>query len=74
MRAIPVVLADRQELRLAREYPGAVYNASASALEIPVPRDSRAAGGGELVSHVARSLNAILSNQRRPAARSAAKR
>jgi len=74
VRAIPVVLADWQELRLAREYPGAVYNASASALEIPVPRDSRAAGGGELVSHVARSLNAILSNQRRPAARSAAKR
>ncbi|MDQ3371871.1 MAG: transcription-repair coupling factor, partial [Actinomycetota bacterium] len=74
VRAVPVTLADWQELRLAREYPGAVYNASASALEIPVPHGSRAGGGGELVSHVARSLIAILSNQRRPSARSAAGR
>ncbi|MDQ3709000.1 MAG: transcription-repair coupling factor [Actinomycetota bacterium] len=74
VRAVPVILADWQELRLAREHPDAVYNPSASALEIPVPRGSRADGGGELVSHVARSLSTILSNQRRPAARSVAPR
>ena len=59
VRCTPVVLADWQEVRLRREYPRAVYNPSAHALEVPMPRS------GELVGWLAKTLQAILGPQRR---------
>jgi hypothetical protein len=54
VRCSPVVLADWQELRLARQHPRAVYNASAGALELPLPRDA------DLVGWLARTLQGVL--------------
>ena len=59
VRVTPVVLADWQEVRLARTDPAAVYNAVASALELPMPR------GQDLVGYTAQRLGALLSRHRR---------
>ncbi len=65
VRVTPVVLADWQEVRLARTDPTAVYNAVASALELPMPR------GGDLVGFTAARLGALFSPPR-PATRGSA--
>ena len=59
VRVTPVSLSDSQEVRLTRERPDVLWNASAAALELPMPANGRAAGG--LVGYVARELAAILS-------------
>ncbi|HVL98327.1 MAG TPA: transcription-repair coupling factor [Egibacteraceae bacterium] len=59
VRISPVQLADWQEVRLAREHRGAVYNATAGALELPLARS------GDLVGAVARQLKAVMSPPRR---------
>ena len=63
VRCTPVVLADWQEIRLRREHPKAVYNPTAQALEIPLPRS------GDLVGWLAKTLQGVLGPQRadRPA-------
>lgn len=53
-RVEPVVLSDAQEVRLARRFPDARYNAAASAVELPLPRS------GDPVAALARDLKALL--------------
>jgi hypothetical protein len=53
------VLADWQEVRLARTDPTAIYNAAVSALEFRMPRD------GDLVGYTAERLGVFLSRNRR---------
>jgi len=60
VRCVPVVLADWQEVRLQREHKGAIYNAAAQALEVPMPRS------GDLVGWLARTLQAILGPRKKP--------
>jgi transcription-repair coupling factor (superfamily II helicase) len=50
VRVTPVTLSDSQEVRLARAFRGALYNAAAEALELPMPK------GEDLVGGVARML------------------
>ena len=63
VRVTPVTLTDSQEIRLQREDPTAVYNPTASALELVLPR------GGDLVGWVAGRLADALAGPRagRPA-------
>jgi transcription-repair coupling factor (superfamily II helicase) len=61
VRVTPVTLAEYQEVRLRREHPRAVYNPTASALELPLPR----AADTDLVGWIARQLKAILAPARR---------
>lgn len=56
-------LSDAQEVRLARRHPDAVYNATAEAMELAIPRD------GDLVAWLAGELKAILAGAERKAAR-----
>jgi len=58
VRVSPVHLSDVQEVRLQREYPDAVYNAAAGALELPLPR------GGDLVGWTAKQLKTLLGRRR----------
>jgi transcription-repair coupling factor (superfamily II helicase) len=53
-RVEPVVLSDAQEVRLARRFPRARYNAAASALELPLP------SSGDPVAALAGDLKALL--------------
>jgi len=59
IRVGPVLLSDQQEVRLAREVPGALYNAAGEVLELPMPRS------GDLVAWTARQLRDVLA--RKPA-------
>ncbi len=63
VRLSPVSLSDAQEVRLARRHPDAVYNATAEAMELSIPR------GGDLVAWLAGELKAILAGAERKAAR-----
>jgi len=54
VRLGPVALTDSQEIRLRREFPGALYNPAAEALELPLPRT------GDLVGWTARQLRTLL--------------
>jgi transcription-repair coupling factor (superfamily II helicase) len=58
VRCVPVVLADWQEVRLQREHKQAVYNPTAQALELPMPRS------GDLVGWLAKTLQGVLGPQR----------
>ena len=58
VRCLPVVLADWQEIRLRREHKGAVYNGTARALELPMPRS------GDLVGWLARTLQSVVGPRR----------
>jgi transcription-repair coupling factor (superfamily II helicase) len=58
VRVSPVVLSDSQEVRLAREFPGALYNPAAEALELPLPRS------GDLIGWTARQLRTLLTGGR----------
>ncbi len=58
VRVSPVHLSDSQEIRLQREYAGAVYNTSAGALELPLPRR------GDLVAWTAQQLKGLLATKR----------
>ncbi len=58
VRCLPVVLADWQEIRLRREHRDAVYNGTARALELPLPRS------GDLVGWLARTLQEVLGPRR----------
>jgi transcription-repair coupling factor (superfamily II helicase) len=58
VRLGPVLLSDQQEVRLQREFPGALYNAAAEALELPMPR------GGDLVGWTARQLRTLFAGSR----------
>ena len=58
VRCVPVVLADWQEIRLRREHRNAVYNGTARALELPMPRS------GDLVGWLARTLQGVVGPQR----------
>ncbi len=53
-----MLLSDQQEVRLQREFPGALYNAAAEALELPMPR------GGDLVGWTARQLRTLFAGSR----------
>ena len=53
-RISPVELSDAQEVRLQRKHPGAVYNAQAEALELPMPRSA------DPVAWLARELAGVL--------------
>ena len=53
VRVSPVQLAEYQEVRLARIGKDALFNASAQALELPMPAD------GDLIGYVARRLKEI---------------
>ena len=59
VRVEPVHLSEAQEVRLQRERPRALYNATAGALELPMPR------GGELVGWLARELKAVFAARAR---------
>ena len=58
VRCVPVVLADWQEIRLRREHKSAVYNGTARALELPMPRS------GDLVGWLARTLQGVVGPRR----------
>jgi len=58
VRVSPVHLTDSQEIRLQREYAGAVYNTAAGALELPLPRR------GDLVAWTAQQLKGLLASKR----------
>jgi transcription-repair coupling factor (superfamily II helicase) len=58
-RVTPVSLSDSQEVRLAREFPQALHNPAAGALELPMPRR------GDLVGAVARQLATLLGGAKR---------
>jgi transcription-repair coupling factor (superfamily II helicase) len=59
VRVSPLLLSDQQEVRLRRDYPDAIYNPAAEALELPLPRS------GDLVAATARQLRDLLSGPRR---------
>jgi transcription-repair coupling factor (superfamily II helicase) len=72
LRLAPLVLADSQQLRLKRLYPSARYRATASAVQVPIPR----AGTGvaaerirdlDLVQMVADLVAALVGNPGRSA-------
>ncbi len=63
VRCVPVILADWQEIRLRREHRAAVYNGTARALELPMPRS------GDLVGWLARTLQSVLGPRRDAAAK-----
>ncbi len=58
VRVSPVLLSDSQEVRLARDFPGALYNPTAEALELPLPRS------GDLIGWAARQLRSLLTGGR----------
>jgi transcription-repair coupling factor (superfamily II helicase) len=58
VRCVPVMLADWQEIRLRREHRAAIYNGTARALELPMPRS------GDLVGWLARTLQGVLGPRR----------
>ncbi|CAN5808410.1 transcription-repair coupling factor [soil metagenome] len=58
-RVTPVSLSDSQEVRLAREFPQALHNPAAAALELPMPPR------GDLVGAVARQLATLLGGAKR---------
>jgi transcription-repair coupling factor (superfamily II helicase) len=59
VRVSPLVLTDQQEVRLRRDFRGALHNPAAEALELPMPRS------GDLVAWTARQLKALLSGSSR---------
>jgi len=59
VRVSPVHLTESQEVRLARAFRDAVYNASAGALELPLPRS------GDLVGATARQLRDLFTTPAR---------
>ena len=60
VRVTPVHLSESQQVRLRRERPGALWNETAAALELPMP-----SGQADLVGWTARELKAVLGRRRR---------
>ena len=59
MRVSPVTLTDAQEVRLQRQFKQALYNQSARALELPMPR------GGDLIGWAAQQLRGVFAPAKR---------